>query len=344
MPPGFVLPPPGFNANMGSHAIKAGLLGAGLSHGSIGLISEDFDNLLNPPRAPAGMVPDTDWLCNGLQWMTKMSSRKKSTNWLRPEFHIEADKYYHEMSYGELMFGMSRVMDCIQRAKIPGLCADAYLEHLKFVTLKGRGGLFPPEALARYDHRIVTKVMDRRLPEGFIGNDAESVSEHLSAEHMTAVKDILAKSQGKFQQSGRGRSRRRNNRGGGRRVDCPSGVCPTYNFNWCDNNDCSLKHVCAGCGGYHKAKNCRSEKQDPPQPRANDGIYQSLLEWNQLRGLRWNSPAMEYMVLIYLVSGPLHIVISVVLPGFQNYTPFMILMCLYGKPPRLIFSAVLDRK
>ena len=92
--------------------------------------------------------------------MGEASKHKRSTNWLRPDCHIDKDKKFEDMSYFELVHGMHEVNKCIERAKIPGITAEGYAQHMSFVTLKGQSGAFPPIALALYDHLIVSKVID----------------------------------------------------------------------------------------------------------------------------------------------------------------------------------------
>ena len=201
-------PPPGFTnltsqqqstqqqqaaaAASASHTLKAGLAGAGLGHTSLGLLTEDYNSLLHTPSVTAGMSPDLGWMCNLKLW-NESSSRKRSTSWLRPDYHITIDKKYEDMTYSELVCGMTCVLNRIRREKPPNLSPDRYLAHFQYVTKKGQSGAFGPKALARYDHAVVSKYLDGDLPNGFISGVKECVDEFLSTEHLVVTEQLNAK-------------------------------------------------------------------------------------------------------------------------------------------------------
>ena len=117
--------------------IRAGLHRAGLNTASMGIADGDFGSLYTPQQAQQGTGPEMDLLM-GMRLMGEASKRKRSTNWLRPDCHIDKDKKFEDMSYYELVHGMHEVNKCIERAKIPGVTTEGYGQHMSFVTLKGQ--------------------------------------------------------------------------------------------------------------------------------------------------------------------------------------------------------------
>ena len=200
-----------------------------------------------------------------------------TSNWLRPDHHIDVDKKHEDMSFQELMYGMNCVRDKIRRENLIELKVEDYDAHMSFVTMKGQTGAFPPKALALYDHKVVSRVIERKIPK-FTAGDVESVNAHLSAEHMTVVETLLA--QQKSGGSGQQQSRRRRQGQGGWGPRSNQGqenrmnqVCRKWNFTLCDYQDCRWAHICCHCSGGHKGKDCRfdrnqqqQQQQRPQQP------------------------------------------------------------------------------
>ena len=77
-----------------------------------------YSNLLHTPSTTAGMSPDMSWMCNLKLW-NESSSRKRSTSWLRPDYHITIDKKYDDMTYSELVCGMTCVLNRIRHENHP---------------------------------------------------------------------------------------------------------------------------------------------------------------------------------------------------------------------------------
>ena len=116
---------------------------------------------------------------------------------------------------------------------------------MRFVTLKAQGGAFSPKALASYDHKVVTRVIEGDLPD-FVSGDTTSVEFHLSAEHISLVERMLSSNTqysggSSSNPPGSGRNRRRRQRGGGGggpRNDWPNHVCWKWNNTQCDFDPC----------------------------------------------------------------------------------------------------------
>ena len=244
------------------HTLQSGLASAGLTTAALGLLDGDVNGLFSTQTNAQGM-PDTDWLKN-LRLMSDTSKRKRSTNKLRPDCYIDVDKLYHEMSFQELVNGMNGVLDYIIKANLPRITLAGYRSHMSFITLKGQGGAFGPDQLARYDHEVVSRVLKGELSD-FIAGDVRSVQAHLSAEHMIVAKRMMSGSSpqtGSSQSgSGGGRGRRRRNRGprfDRQMSDWPPEFCWKWNNTECNFNPCYKKHACGECNGQHKSRDCRT--------------------------------------------------------------------------------------
>ena len=161
---------------------------------------------------------------------------------MRPDFYIPTEKRYDELSYRELIFGMVSVAECMACYNMPSFPVLNYLEHLKYVAIKGMSASFAPEALAKYEFLVTSKVLAGLLPV-HIPADHESVYTHLSAENTVAVKTAATPIK-KAVKSYPGWFR------------CPKDICLKLNQERCDKQDCDRKHVCASCRQDHVIKKC----------------------------------------------------------------------------------------
>ena len=141
------------------------------------------------------------------------------------------------------MFGMISVAECLARYNIPHMPVLSYLEHLKFVAMKGMTASFSPGSLARYEYLVTTKVVAGLFPVN-IPADHEGVYTHLSAENMVP------------RQSSTLASETSKEKGVDQKV-CPRDICLKWNQETCDKTDCGRKQVCAACRGDHKYSACK---------------------------------------------------------------------------------------
>ena len=243
---------------------------AGVSASSLG-IQGNFGNLFTEDTHDRGMIQDADWLSR-IKYLTDVGKRKRSSNWLRPDHHIEMDKRHEDMSFLELWYGMNCVRDRIRKENLQELRVEDYDAHMRFVSLKAQVGQFPAKALAMYDHKVVSSVMDGSIPK-FIAGYEEAVNCHLSAEHLSIVETLVAqKNQGNSQQHQGSKRRRRQGGGGGPRFDqrqdqqYPS-ICKKWNFMLCDYADCRWAHICWHCNGGHKGKDCSLDRNNVNRQR-----------------------------------------------------------------------------
>ena len=89
---------------------------AGVSASSLG-IQGNFGNLFTESTHDRGMIQDADWLSR-IKYLADVGKRKRSSNWLRPDHHIEMDKGHEDMSFQELWYGMNCVRDRIRRENL----------------------------------------------------------------------------------------------------------------------------------------------------------------------------------------------------------------------------------
>ena len=210
------------------------------------------------------MMQEAD-LLSKLKSLTDAGKRKRSSNWLRPDHHIESDKKFENMSFQELMHGMNCVRDRVRIENHPEIRIEDYEAHMSFVSMKGQTGAFNTRALALYDYSVVSRVLDRKIPR-FMAADVFSVNAHLSAEHLAVVETLLANQKSQGNQGGSSNSSRRSRRGGGggggpRLSRDPSdNICRKWNFTLCDYQDCRWSHICYHCQGGHKGKDCKLDR------------------------------------------------------------------------------------
>ena len=124
-------------------------------------------------------------------------------------------------------------------------------------------------ALCLYDHLVVSKVLDGRLPD-FVSGDKDGIEAYLSAEHVAVVKNLMSgqpSSQGGATATANPGKRKRNkeggggNRGGGGNSKQDfTAECLKWNFTTCELDDCNRKHVCIHCKAAHKGKNCKLDR------------------------------------------------------------------------------------
>ena len=242
--------------------MQTGMASAGLSTASLGLLGGDTARLFTPQDS-TGM--DMDWLGN-LKLLSDNSKRKRSTNKLRPDCYIEVDKKFDDMNFQELSNGMNGVADYISNVNSPRISLAGYSAHMRFVSLKAQGGAFPAKALAKYDHKVVSAVLEGDLHD-FVSGYKPAIEAHLSAEHMGVVEKLLAGqsgSAGQGQGQGSARSRRNRQKGGGaprsdNQRDWPPDICWKWNTVVCDFDPCYKKHICLNCRGQHKSRFCRGD-------------------------------------------------------------------------------------
>ena len=196
------------------------------------------------PIVPPTLLPQSllhqDWFTSD---RSTESKGKRAKHWLRPDYYLPHDKKYDEVSYQELMFGMISVPECLSRYNIPRLPVLNYLEHLKFVAMKGMTASFSPEALARYEYLVTSKVLAGLLPYHIPANH-EGVYTHLSAEN------VIPRAPSTPTKSFKKRAWFR----------CPRDICLKWNQGSCDKSDCGRKHICASCRGDHTYSSCKTKE------------------------------------------------------------------------------------
>ena len=178
--------------------------------------------------------------------LTPMDSESKSNrfrHWLHPSYHILSDKRYDELSYRELVYGMVCISECMARQGFPQLPVSHYLQHFKYVALKGLSAIFSAEALAKYDNMVTSKVLSGVLPS-YVAADHEATYTFLSAENTIAVQKTSRK-QGKYEAEKR------------KWFDCPRDVCARWILGICRKPDCERRHVCAACQADHRRAVCK---------------------------------------------------------------------------------------
>ena len=94
------------------------------------------------------------------------------------------------------MFGMISVAECLARYNIPHMPVLSFLEHLKFVAMKGMTASFSAESLACYEYLVTSKLLAGLLPV-HIPADHEGVYMHLGAENMVPCQSSTSVKQGK---------------------------------------------------------------------------------------------------------------------------------------------------
>ena len=117
--------------------------------------------------------------------------------------------------------------------------------------MKGMTSSFSPEALARYEYLVTSKVLAGLLP-AFVPADYEGVYTHLSAEN------VLQKTSGSSSTSSTTKSSASKKRPWFR---YPRDVCLKWNREGCEESECGRKHVCASCRGEHKISVCKALDQ-----------------------------------------------------------------------------------
>ena len=192
------------------------------------------------PIVPPTLLPNSllhqDWF----ETKTSDSKGKRSKHWMRPDFYIPSEKRYDEVTYRELMFGMVSVAECMARYNLPNYPVLNYLEHMKFVSMKGMTASFNSEALAKYEYLVTSKVLAGLLPV-HVPADHEAVYTHLSAENVILKSHLNTPI-------------KKGNKAPWFR--CPRDVCLKLDQEKCDKSDCDRKHVCATCRGDHVVKKC----------------------------------------------------------------------------------------
>ena len=89
--------------NVGLHTLQSGLGSAGLDAAALGVVDGDFNNLFSAQGGVAGI--DNVFLKN-MHLYTEAGKRKRSDNWLRPDYHLDTDKKYEDMSVSDLLYDM----------------------------------------------------------------------------------------------------------------------------------------------------------------------------------------------------------------------------------------------
>ena len=235
------------------------------------MVDGDLNNLFSAQGGVAGI--DNVFLKN-MHLYTEAGKRKRSDNWLRPDYHLDTDKKYEDMSISDLLYGMQGVYETLIKRNIPELPASAYLDHMRFVKLKSTTGAFSAKQLARYDYKVVTRVLEGKIPH-FVGGDEGAIQACLSAEHMASVIEA-SQPLPTGNPGSRRRNRRRGGGGGGPRFNKPEGqdsnftsYCLNWNFTVCNlGEECNRKHQCKHCQGNHKAKNCSLDRNNQQNQQA----------------------------------------------------------------------------
>ena len=235
------------------HTVQAGLSGAGLNLSSMGVAGGNWSSLFGEDRQ--GGYAGND-LMSGLQYLSGACQKKKSELWLRPDYHIPADKSYEEMSYRELVYGMVNVVQYLNMAQIPEITVADYLEHMKYICLKEIKPTYDQKAINKYEYDVTTKVFKNKIPKYIAGEHDAEVS-NLGMEHTMAfmrAQQQLAKQQPAHNQGRQNQGRPRQNIQG--YIPCPDHICKKWNFSLCDYQGCAKAHACAVCGGPHRGKTC----------------------------------------------------------------------------------------
>ena len=200
------------------------------------------------PLVPPTFLPQSllhqDWFGDG---KPSDSKNKRSKHWMQPDFYIPTDKRYDELLYRELMFGMISVKECMARYDLPNYPVLNYLEHFRFVAMKGMMDI--SESLTKYEYLVTFKVLAGLL-RVHIPADHKAVYTHLSAENV-----MLAKSQASIANTTTKKSKFLP------WFKCPKDVCLKWNQEKCDQQDCDRKHVCLSCRGNHTHRKCTDSQR-----------------------------------------------------------------------------------
>ena len=226
-----IIPP----MNPGSISASKGWPGWGQQQGTPGQVGVP---LVPPTLLPQSLLHQ-DWFGDS----KPESKSKRSKHWMRPDFYIPSEKRYDELSYRELMFGMVSVAQCMARYNIPTYPVLNYLEHMKYVAMKGMSASFTPESLSKYEYLVTSKVLAGQLPV-HVPAEHESVYTYLSAENTVAFKAAATPAAKKASKPIQPWFR------------CPKDVCLKWNQERCDRQDCDRKHICASCRQDHTIKKC----------------------------------------------------------------------------------------
>ena len=196
-------------------------------------------------------------LLNSLRVAAESNARRRSKVWLYPDYHLDYDKGYEQMTHAELFFGMSCVINDLLEGKsaLPRINAKSYAKHMKYVAERGLCKNYKPGTLNRYEHKLTTKVLEGKL-ESFVSADYDTVASYLGADSMQADAQVQQQSQPQQRQQSQQGGSRRGRRGQGRYGYNTTDCCLKWNYSICDYPQCIKYHVCELCGGQHRAKVC----------------------------------------------------------------------------------------
>ena len=195
-------------------------------------------------------------LLNDIRLASESSARKRSKLWIFPDYHLEYDKTYEQMSHAELMFGMSCVINELLEGKSPDprINAKTYAKHMMYVAERGLCKNYKPGTLNRYEHKVTTKVVEGKLFE-FVSAEHDAMGSCLGADRMCSDAEMqrLQQPAQRGQRGGqRGGRRGGQNRGG----YVPLDTCIKWNYTTCDWQNCIKLHICEVCRGQHRARSC----------------------------------------------------------------------------------------
>ena len=243
----------------GLQSVQQDLATAGVDPGlGLGILPEEYVNM-EEINHQSGSEFDRS-LLSGLLGLSESSRRKRSNNWMRPDCHIPTDKGHSEMSFPELVYGMTTVIKKMltnPESVNPRVSLLGYVNHMQFIAYKATTGAFDARALSNYEHKVTGNVLEGSTHD-YIAGDEDAMTTHLSAENMIVVQELqqkLKKMQAQGGVSGGGGGSRKQYK-----YVVPDHICAKYNFNWCDFPNCAKDHVCTFCGGAHKGKTCRQRE------------------------------------------------------------------------------------
>ena len=155
----------------GNMTIQAGL------RNNMGILPPDLGG------AFGGVQLEGMQLLNSLRVAAESNARRRSKVWLYPDYHLDYDKGYEQMTHAELFFGMSCVINDLLEGKsaLPRINAKSYAKHMKYVAKRGLCKNYKPGTLNRYEHKLTTKVLEGKL-ESFVSADYDTVASYLGAD------------------------------------------------------------------------------------------------------------------------------------------------------------------
>ena len=185
----------------------------------------------------------------------------------RPEYYVQhlidckpiKSLDHSKMSYKDLFYGMTQVLINISKS---GGDADAYLDHMAFVSKQAQLNSFNDAALVSYDRAVVDKVVRGDLP-AFVAADTVSAACSFHAGNIQAP-PVRRDHTGR---KGRGYFKKyRGDQAGGESADrdtapqepFPPELCYAFNYRKCAGS-CGKLHLCRVCRGTHRGLGCSAK-------------------------------------------------------------------------------------